>query len=78
MLAIQSEKNISLITDLKLYQDGNKYAIQYNNSNYYGVYDTKEEAKKDFKELSYYIQESKLTILNEKINYEIEIQEKEK
>lgn len=68
MLAIQSDTNISLITDLKLYQEGNKYAIQYNNSNYYRVYDTKEEAMKEFKEMSNYVKDSKLKILDTRIN----------
>ena len=63
MLAINTKESISLITKLAVYQENNKYMIQYNNKDCYKTYNTKEEAMTDFIRLSNYLKKSSLKIL---------------
>jgi len=85
MLAITGKDKISIITKLEVYQIYGRYEIRYNNAETYAVYETKEEAMQEFITLSNNLKAEKLKIitdkleeLNEMMDYETKIQEKEK
>lgn len=78
MLAITGKDKISLITDLRLYQHIDRYIIQYNKSDIYASYETKEEAMQDFIKMSSQLKNEKLTILNQKLEELSEVANEEK
>lgn len=78
MLAITGKDKISLITDLRLYQHIDRYVIQYNKSDIYASYETKEEAMQDFIKMSSQLKNEKLTILNQKLEELSEVANEEK
>ena len=78
MLAIQSETKISLITDLRLFQVGNRYAIEYNKEDFYNYYDSKEEAMADFTKMANSLKRKDLEILTNKLYELAEVSENDR
>ena len=67
MLAITGNDKISIITKLELFKLRDVYVIRYNNQDTYGQYETKEEAMKDYAELSNHFKSKDLKIVADRL-----------
>ena len=67
MLAITGNDKISIITKLELFKLRDVYVIRYNNQDTYGQYETKEEAMKDYAELSNELKTKDLKIVADRV-----------